>query len=70
VQICRVGQYHIYTVYIQRYFWQGNHRIYGHIRCIYTVLADPTDMAAVLRKSHFMWCEGLCYIVSYPTAYD
>jgi len=25
-----------------RYFWQGNHRIYGHIRCIYTVLANPT----------------------------
>ena len=28
----------IYTVYI-RYLWQGNHQIYGHIRCIYTVLA-------------------------------
>ena len=25
-----------------RHFWQGNHRIYGHIRCIYTVLANPT----------------------------
>ena len=37
----RVGQNNIYTVYI-RYFWQGNHRIYGHIRCIYTVLANPT----------------------------
>ena len=24
-----------------RYFWQGNHRIYGHIRGIYTVLANP-----------------------------
>jgi len=32
----RVGQDHIYTVYI-RCFWQGNHRIYGHIRCIYTI---------------------------------
>jgi hypothetical protein len=39
--MCRVGQNHIYTVYI-RYFWQGNHQIYGHIRCIYTVLANPT----------------------------
>jgi len=38
--ISKVGQNHIYTVYI-RYFWQGNHRIYGHIRCIYTVLANP-----------------------------
>jgi len=37
--ISRVGQNHIYTVYI-RYFWQGNHCIYGHIRCIYTVLAN------------------------------
>jgi len=36
----RVGQNHIYTVHI-RYFWQGNHQIYGHIRCIYTVLANP-----------------------------
>ena len=25
---------YIYTVYI-RYFWQENHQIYGHIRCIY-----------------------------------
>jgi len=37
----RVGQNHIYTVYI-RYFWQGNNQIYGHIRCIYMVLANPT----------------------------
>jgi len=36
----RVGQNNKYTVYI-RYFWQGNHQIYGHIRCIYTVLANP-----------------------------
>jgi len=27
-------------VYI-RYFWQGNHHTYGHIRCVYTVLANP-----------------------------
>jgi len=27
-------------VYIQ-YFWQRNHQIYGHIRCMYTVLANP-----------------------------
>jgi len=26
--MCRVDQNHIYTVYI-RYFWQGNHQIYG-----------------------------------------
>ena len=44
-QMRRVGQNHIYTVYI-RYFWQGNHRIYGHIWCIYTVLANPTNALA------------------------
>jgi hypothetical protein len=30
----RVGQNPIYTVYI-RHFWQGNHQMYGHIRCIH-----------------------------------
>ena len=36
----RVGQNHIYTVYI-RYFWLGNHQIYGVYIRIYTVLANP-----------------------------
>jgi len=45
---CRVGQNHIYTVYI-RYFWLGNHQIYGHIRCIYTVLANPNQLLMVVR---------------------
>jgi len=27
----------IYGVYI-RFYWQGNHQIYGHTRCIYKVL--------------------------------
>jgi hypothetical protein len=31
--------YAIHTLYIIRYIWQGNHKIYGHIRCI---LANPT----------------------------
>ena len=34
-----------YTVYMQ-YFWLGNHQIYGHIQCIYTVLANPNLTAA------------------------
>ena len=38
--IHRVGQNHMYTVYI-RCFWQASPEIYGHIRCIYTVLANP-----------------------------
>jgi len=37
----RVGQNHIYTVYI-RSFWQGNHQLFGHIRWIYMVLDNPT----------------------------
>ena len=45
----RIGQNHIYTVYI-RYFWQGNCQIYGHMRCIYTVLANPTHVFLMFRK--------------------
>jgi hypothetical protein len=45
-KIHRVGQNHIYTVYIW-YFWQGIHQIHGHIRCIYTVLANPKNTARV-----------------------
>jgi hypothetical protein len=33
---------YIYTVYIQ-YVLQENHHIYGHIRCVYTVLANPIN---------------------------
>jgi len=40
--MARVGQNHIYTFYI-RCFWQGNHQIYGHIQCIYTILSNPTQ---------------------------
>jgi len=39
-RMSRVGQNHIYTVYI-RYFWHGFHKIYGHIQRIHTVLANP-----------------------------
>jgi hypothetical protein len=52
--IVRVGHNYIYThihVYIYiiygyiRYFGQGNHQIYGHIRCICTVLAETLCIA-------------------------
>jgi hypothetical protein len=33
---------YVYTVYI-RYFKQGNHHTYGHIRCVCTVLANPIN---------------------------
>jgi hypothetical protein len=38
--LCRVGQNHIYTVYV-RHFRQENHQIYGCIRYMYTALANP-----------------------------
>jgi len=36
---------YVYTVYI-RYFEQGNHHTYGHIRCPYTVLANPKSVSS------------------------
>jgi len=46
-QMNRVGQNHtsigihgVYTVFLAE-----ERQIYGHIRCIYTVLANPTDEA-------------------------
>ena len=40
------------TIYIRcigiRYFWRGNHQIYGHTRCICTLLSSPTY--TVVRK--------------------
>jgi len=34
---------YIYGAYTL-FFWQRNHQIYGHIRCIYTVLVNPVYM--------------------------
>jgi len=33
--------HHIHSVY-KRYIWQANDQIYGHKRCIYTILANPS----------------------------
>jgi len=35
-RIAWVGQNLVKTVYV-RYFWQGKHHTYGHIRCVYMV---------------------------------
>jgi hypothetical protein len=35
-----------------RYFWQGNHQIYGQIRRICTVLANPTHTTHMPTKTH------------------
>ena len=48
MMVCRVGQNHIYTVYIRR-FWQGNHQIYGRTRRVYTVLANSNGLRCVDR---------------------
>jgi hypothetical protein len=53
------------TIYLRlrcagiRYFRQGNHQIYGHIRCIYTVLANPDYLQLVgystqYQSGHFL----------------
>jgi len=66
-EMARVGQNHIYTVYI-RHVWQGNHEIYGQIRCIYTVLANPIIGTQGCRSTtappilHYATsCNALCF---------
>jgi hypothetical protein len=41
--------YTISKVYI-RHSWQGNHQIYGHIQCKYTVLANPNYFILLFRQ--------------------
>jgi len=45
-----VGQNYIYTVYI-RYFWLGNHQIYGVYIHIYTFLANPRNTSVSVTES-------------------
>ena len=63
VHIRRVGQNPIYMVYI-RCFWQGNHQIYGHIRCIYTVLASPTYTVLAKNKDENPDSASLCSLAN------
>jgi len=55
VCISKVGQNHMYMVYIQ-YFLQGFHQMYGHIRKLYTVLANPKYSA---EPSTYVVCTRL-----------
>ena len=59
----RVGQNHMYTVYI-RYFWLGNHQTHGVYIRIYTVLANPTHElnkgAFALSRFEFTLCQRCC----------
>jgi len=71
--MCRVGQNHINTVYIWC-FWQGNHHIYGHIWCIYTVLANPIyvvietplSLQALRRMSFYILFAALNVCIPSP----
>jgi len=53
-------------VYI-RYFWQGNHQIYGHIRCIYTVLANPIYTPLCELQVRVQWMLPLRMVMSVYT---
>jgi len=69
--IRRVGKNHIYTVCIL-FFWQENHQIYGHIRCIYTVLANPTYTHTVYTHNvygaHHVYAHRTPYMTVYSYA--
>ena len=69
LHIYKVGQNHIYTVFL-RYFWQENHQIYGHIRCIYTVLANPTHIWMKLCfRIQARWLDKMSWIsIGYRSA--
>ena len=51
----------IYTRCVcMEYVWQGIHHIYGHVRCIYKVLANPIDtmegaFLVVRIVTHRLW---------------
>jgi hypothetical protein len=49
-------------VYI-RYFWQGDHQIYGQIRCIFMVLAGPTLHTCAPPAATFVGLARTIYIV-------
>ena len=57
--ILKVGQNHICTVYVW-YVWQGNHKIYGHIRCIYTALANPFHTLLLRRCPEYTVVWDVC----------
>ena len=54
------GQNQIYPAYV-RYFWQGNHQLYGHVRCVYTVLTNPSHILVTLVRN-----EIICYYLRSP----
>ena len=68
----------IYGVYIRfwptlyiRYFWQGNHQIYGDTRGIYTVLANPTYNTRSFTVSiYYRICNAcVCFLQCAPAPF-
>jgi len=53
VELARIIHLWVYTVYVQ-HFWQGNHHTYGHIRCVYTVLANPIRLPHASKSLKLM----------------
>ena len=37
-----------------RYFWQGNHQIYGRTQCTYTIVANPIQNTDKSRSSQLL----------------
>ena len=62
--ICRVGHNLTYTVYV-RYFWQGNHQIYGHIRCIYGIFGREITKYMVIYGAYVRFWPTLG-VLHYP----
>ena len=69
----RVGHNHIYRVHIYTvhilYVWQGNRQIYGHIRCIYTVLASSTCNQHVHSTGHKRHNSTVLALIHTPIVY-
>ena len=60
-QICRVGQNHLCMMHT-RYFRQGSHQIYGHIRCTHTVLATTPVMSCSLPLVRYLFLQmHICF---------
>jgi hypothetical protein len=47
------------TIYIyMRYFWQGNHQVYGHIRCIYGIFGREITKCTVIYGVYTVFLAG------------
>ena len=63
--LARTIHLYVYTVYI-RYFWQGTHHTYGHIRCRYTILANPIHVHS--PAAELAWARSLA-LISYTCVF-